>query len=98
MRAHIIQIVDGVRYNTETAEIVASNEYWDGNNYERSGRNSHLYKSKNGRFFLGRSSQWQGENDIIEPVSKENAMEEYENLREKEMEYETTFGVEPTEA
>lgn len=98
MRAQIIQIIDGIRYNTETAEIVATNEYWDGNNYERSGRNSHLYKSKKGWFFLGHSTCWEGERDIIEPISIGQAKEEYENFQEHEMEYEEAFDIAPKEA
>ncbi len=35
MRSKIEQIVNGKSYNTETADEVASDEYWDGSNHER---------------------------------------------------------------
>jgi hypothetical protein len=98
MRAKVEQIIGGIRYDTEKAELIASNEYWDGSNFERGGRNKHLYKTKKGRYFLCFSTQWQGEIDYIEPLSKEDAMFEYEGLREHEMSYEEAFGEKPEEA
>lgn len=98
MRAQITQIIDGVRYDTEKAEIVASNEVWDGHNWERNGRNKHLYKSANGRFFVGYSTLWQGQRCYIEAVSEDTAMQLYEELPEQEIEYEQAFGIEPEEA
>ena len=38
------QIVNGLKYDTEKAARVASNEYWDGHNWDRDGRNTYLYK------------------------------------------------------
>ena len=98
MRANIVQIIDGRRYNTETAEIIASNEYWDGSNWERSGRNMHLYKTKKGAFFVGYSTCWQGERDYLEPVGPGEAKAIYEKLREHEVEYEEAFEEAPEEA
>jgi hypothetical protein len=98
MRTNISKIIDGIRYDTEKAEVIASNEYWDGHNWERGGRNMHLYKTKKGRFFLGCSTQWQGEIDYIEPLTKEDAMYNFEKLEVQEVTYEKAFGVEPEEA
>ena len=42
MRAKLKQVVDGKVYDTETAQVVASDEYWDGHNFERRGTNTHL--------------------------------------------------------
>lgn len=98
MRLEIVQIIDGIEYDTRKAEVVASDEYWDGSNFERRGRNEHLYKTKNGRFFVGFSTQWIGELDDIKAVSKEEAAAIYENLPEHEMSYEEAFEIKPEEA
>ena len=43
------QIINGLRYDTETAALVASDRWWDGHNFERNGRNTYLYRTKAGR-------------------------------------------------
>ena len=85
MRAKLKQVVDGKVYDTETAQVVASDEYWEGHNFERRGTNTHLYKTKKGAYFLGHSTQWQGDKDSIEVLSEEEAKEKYEHLPEHEM-------------
>jgi len=97
-RRSMEQIINGLRYSTEAAALVASDRYWDGNNWERSGRNTYLYKTKNGRFFLHHTTQWTGERDHIEPVSIEEARQYYEDLPEQEIDYVEAFGDEPGEA
>jgi len=92
------QIIDGKKYSTETADLVASDRYWDGSNFERSGRNTYLYKTKKGSYFLYRFTQWQGERDGLEAISEEEARQYYEQLPEQEMEYSEAFGEEPEEA
>lgn len=91
MRHKITQIIGGKRYNTETAKIIASNEYWDGSNYERCGTNAHLYRSPKGAYFMGYSTCWQGSRSYIEPLTKEQAMQKYEELPEHEAEFEEAF-------
>ncbi|MDR9817698.1 MAG: hypothetical protein RJR34_13230 [Candidatus Methanoculleus thermohydrogenotrophicum] len=63
------QIVNGLNYDTEKADLVASDRWWDGHNFERNGRNTYLYRTKAGRFFLHHTTLWQGERDRIEPMS-----------------------------
>ena len=92
------QVVDGRLYDTEKADLVASDRYWDGSNFERSGRNTYLYKTAKGNFFLHHTTQWQGERESIEPVSIEEAKEYFERLPEHELEYEAAFGEQPEEA
>ena len=92
------QIVNGLNYDTEKADLVASNEYWDGHNWDRDGRNTYLYRTKAGRFFVYRTSQWQGERDHIEPVSPDEARQYYEDLSEHGMTYAEAFGEEPEDA
>lgn len=92
------QIIQGVRYDTEKATLVASDRYWDGHNWERHGRNTYLYKSANGRFFAHNTTLWQGERDSIEALDPERAKELYESLPEQAVEYEKAFGEPPEEA
>jgi len=92
------QIVNGLQYDTEAAALVASDRWWDGHNFERNGRNTYLYRTKAGRFFVYRTSQWQGERDHIEPVIPDEARQYYEDLPEHEMSYAEAFGEEPEEA
>ena len=87
----------GKLYNTDTADLVASNRYWDGHNWERKGRNRYLYKTKKGNFFLQETTLWQGEKDRIEPITQTDAESYYEDLSEKEMEFSEAFGREPEE-
>ena len=91
MRHKITQIINGKRYNTETATIIASNEYWDGSNYERGGTNEHLYRSPKGNYFVGHSTCRQGSRSYIEAISQEDAMRIYEELPEHECAYEEAF-------
>lgn len=91
MRHKMTQVINGKRYNTETATIIASNEYWDGSNYERGGTNKHLYRSPKGNYFVGYSTCWQGSRSHIEAVSQGEAMKLYEELPEHECEYENAF-------
>ncbi len=92
------QVVNGKQFDTETAQLVASDRYWDGSNFERSGRNTFLYKTAKGNCFLHHTTQWQGERESIEPISIEEAKEHYERLPEHDLEYEAAFGEAPEEA
>lgn len=96
---HMKEVISGIRYDTEKAVIIADNCYWDGHNFERSGRNAFLYKTPKGRYFIVRQTLWQGERDYLEPLSLKEAIELYESLPEKNVEFEEAFpGVEVTEA
>jgi hypothetical protein len=92
------KIIEGVRYDTDKATELASDRYWDGNNWERGGRNCYLYKTGKGRFFKHCTTIWQGERDNIVPLTRDEAMALYESLLEHEVSYEDAFGVEPEEA
>lgn len=92
------QVINGKLYDTEKADLVASDRYWDGHNWDRHGRNVYLYKTKKGNFFLAHTTRWEGERDHIEPLSKEEAKTWYEQLPEQEMGYEDAFGEAPEEA
>lgn len=98
-RVKMSKIVDRKRYNTETAVLIADDVYWDGNNFDRSGRNTWLYKTKGGAYFSVTTSMWQGERDTLEPLSMDEAIELYEGgLSEHYAKYEEAFPVVVAEA
>ena len=92
------QIIDRKEYDTDKAQLVASDRYWDGSNFERNGRNTYLYKTAKGNFFAMHTTQWQGERDTLEALTVDEAKDLYESLREREMSYEAAFGETPEEA
>lgn len=96
----MIRIVDRVRYDVSKATLLASDVFWDGHNFERSGRNTWLYRTPNGRYFTVTRTQWQGEQDALEPVDLEEAIRLYEReLPEHEESYSDAFpGVEVIDA
>ena len=75
-----IRIVDRKRYDVSTAILIASDCYWDGNNWERQGRNTFLYRTPGGNYFEVNLTRWQGERDTLIPLSQEEAIELYEHL------------------
>lgn len=92
------QIIDRKEYNTEKAELVASDRYWDGSNWERNGRNTYLYKTAKGNFFAHHTTCWQGERDTIQALTVDEAKDLYEDLREHDKDFEAAFGEKPQEA
>ena len=91
----MIQIINGKKYNTETANVVASDRYWDGHNFERQGRNKYLYKTPIGNFFVLHETCWEGERDSIKAIDLVEAMRIYEELPEHETEFEQAFEMAP---
>jgi len=86
------KVVNGQRYSVASATLIASDEYWDGHNFERHGRNMFLYKTRGGAFFRVELSQWEGERNTLTPISRDEAIELYENsLPEHMVEYEAAF-------
>ena len=86
------KIVDRKRYSTATATLIASDGFWDGRNFERSGRNTFLYKTPRGAFFTVHLTQWQGEADALTPISEDEAIALYEGaLQGHEIDYQTAF-------
>lgn len=69
----------GKRYSTVTAALLAGDDYYDGRSCLRNGRNTYLYRTGRGDYFLARRSQWVGETDRIEPISREEAMRAWES-------------------
>ena len=91
---HMRQVIGGKRYDTKTATLLASNEYWDGNNWERSGTNTWLFRTARGRYFFAHRTMWQGDVDRIEPCEEGEALEFFEAMAPhgtQEMSYEEAF-------
>jgi hypothetical protein len=84
-------IIDRKRYSTTTATLLAGDDYWDGRNYERSGRNTFLYRTPRGNYFAVYLSRWQGEADSIEPLSQDEAISLFEGMREQRVAFEEAF-------
>jgi hypothetical protein len=72
------RIVDRKRYDVSTATLIAGDDYWDGHNFERSGRNTFLYRTPLGNYFVVYLTCWQGERDTLEPVNQGDAILAYE--------------------
>lgn len=86
------RIVNRKKYSTETATLIASDEYWDGSNWERHGRNTFLYRTPGGEYFTVNLTQWQGERDTLEPISQDEALYLFENvLHEHQVNYSEAF-------
>jgi hypothetical protein len=94
------RIVDRTRYSVATATLIAGDDYWDGHNFERRGRNTFLYRTPNGAYFTVTLSQWQGESDKLTPIDLDAALSLYEDsLTEHEVSYAEAFpGVEVRDA
>ena len=86
------RVVDGIRYRVAAATLLADDQYWDGHNHERRGRNRFLYRTSKGRYFVVTLSLWQGEQDALEPIDEAEARRLYEdNLTEHHASYEAAF-------
>ena len=85
------RVIKGKRYDTKTAKCIAHNN-------EYLGRASYLFKTQKGNFFVLHETCWQGEYDMIEPIDLGSAKQLYEELEERQVEYEVAFGVAPEEA
>lgn len=64
-------VIGRVRYNSNL-------DFWDGRNWScgETGRHKGLTKLKDGRYVLIHGTQWQGEKDWAEVISKEQALQE----------------------
>jgi len=88
------KVINRMLYDTEQADVVATDKYWDGHNWDRHGRAQTLMKTKKGNFFMFYETRWEGEIDRIEALDIEAAKEEYEQLSVQEMDWKEAFGEE----
>ena len=86
------RIIGRKKYSVETATCITADDYWDGHNFERSGRQTWLYRTPKGAFFTVTRSQWQGEQDSLTPITEGEAIELYEGrLSEHRVGYAEAF-------
>lgn len=88
----MIRVVEGIRYDTEKAYLLASDEVWDGTGHDRTGRNTFLFRSiQTGRFFQVLVTIWEWERDALIPITRDQALRLYEALPKKEVDFEESF-------
>lgn len=85
------EVIGGKRYTTKTAELIAADDYWDGHNFERRGRNTFLFKTVNGNYFTIFRTCWQGERSTLTPLSLDEAVKAWQVLTEREVSFEEAF-------
>ena len=92
-------VIGGKRYSVATSELLAGDDHWDGHNFERSGTNTFLYRTKRGSYFAVHLTQWQGSRNYIDPLGQDDALSLFESLSEQRVEAEDAFpGVKIEEA
>jgi hypothetical protein len=93
------EIIGGKRYSTETATLIAGDDFWDGHNFERRGTQTFLYRTQRGAYFVQHLTQREGQRDSLEPISSEAAQRLWEQLSERRVEFSEAFpGVKIEEA
>ena len=90
----VVQVVDGRRYSTLTATLLAGDDYWDGHNFERRGMNLFLFRTPKGAYFTQTRTCWDGsqQNDgRLTPVTQADAIGLFESMREHRVTWEEAF-------
>ena len=72
------RIIDGRRWCTWTATLVAHDVYWDGEAWERAGCNRFLYRARSGLYFLVTLRSGYGARHELEPLSVGQAVALYD--------------------
>lgn len=85
------KVIGGKRYDVETATLLAGNDYWNGNNFERGGTNTFLYKTPRGSYFTVYLTQWENDYNELTPITINQAIELFENMREQRVDYAIAF-------
>ncbi len=89
---HFTQIIEHKLYDVATATLLAGDDYWDGHNFERRGRNMFLYQTPKGAYFTLTLTKWTDEQDELIPIEQDEAIELYErSLTEHRVEYSEAF-------
>jgi hypothetical protein len=87
----MLSVVAGRRYRTDTATLIAHDEYWNGYNCEQAGRNTFLFRTPKGNFFAQYQTLLPGEVNRIIPLDTTEAMALYQSLRKKEVPFRVVF-------
>jgi len=84
-------IINRRRYSTETATLLADDEYSDGFNRLGFGRATHLYRGPGGSCFGHHETLWHGEHDSIEALTDTAAEALYAELPYKHVAFDLAF-------
>lgn len=87
----MVQVINRKKYDTAKATLLAHDVHWDGYSWERDARNTFLYLSPNGAYFAVHQTNWQGEEDTLEPLEHDLAYAIYERLPEHEVDVSVAF-------
>jgi hypothetical protein len=94
-----VAVIDKKRYDVAASTLLAGDDWWDGSNFERQGRNTFLYSTPHGRYFTVTLTRWQGERDHITACPVDEAMMMWTILHQHRMEFDEAFpGVKVEEA
>ncbi|MGH2626498.1 MAG: hypothetical protein ACRDHY_07610 [Anaerolineales bacterium] len=86
------QSVAGHRYDTATSMLLGDDAFWDGHSFERHGRNRFLFRTQlRGLYFALYRSLLPGEEDHIEPLTREAALALWEELPRRNVELAEAF-------
>jgi hypothetical protein len=84
-------IVEGKRYCTDKATLIAHDEYWNGYNCEQGGRNTFLFRTPKCSFFAQYQTLLRGELNRISPLDTTEAVALYQSLPKKEVPFRVVF-------
>ena len=88
---NMIWVIEGKRYRTDTATLLAHDEYWNGYNCEQGGRNTFLFRTPKGNFFAQHQTLLPGEINRITPLNTTEAIALYQSLYKKEVPFRVVF-------
>jgi len=88
---NMIWVAAGKRYRTDTATLIAHDEYWNGHHFEQNGRNTFLFRTPNGNFFAQYQTLLPGEINKITPLETNEALRLYQSLHRKEVPFRVVF-------
>lgn len=93
----MIKIVNGMRYDTDAATLLASSyRAADGGRYDNGIRRD-LYRTAKGVYFVREDTLWGDAHNAIIPIAKSHAMSWWEKM-EPCSDYEEAFGIAPVDA
>ena len=86
-------VVAGKRYRTDTATLIAHDEYWNGYSFEQGGSNTFLFRTPNGSFFAQHQtlSPREVETGRIVALQISEAVSLYHSLYKKEVPFVVAF-------
>jgi len=95
----LTEVINGKRYRTTSASLLASDTQWDGRSNERLGRNTFLFRTPKGNYLMVLQSTWPREQDVLSPLARDEALRVYEELSTKAVDIEEAFpGIEIEDA